>query len=142
MPVGVEQVEVVAAHSQVDGVLDVGDLVAEEEVRRVEEGTVLASINPDGAGLRIQNVKGVVVQDERGDASPVRVGEGRQREDLRHLPGRAIQQVAGRVYAEDACADRVDLGQGEDVHDGADLIAAVRAGLAVEGGVIFQAPDR
>ena len=49
VPIGMEQVQVVAAYSKIDCVFDFGNLIAEEEVWRVEEGAVFAAIDPNGA---------------------------------------------------------------------------------------------
>lgn len=92
VPIGVEQVQIVSAHCQVDcRVYGVGDLVAEIEIRRVGEGAIFAGKNPHRARGGVEHVQISVIEGERGDAPPIGVWQGGEWNCLRHLPGRAIQ---------------------------------------------------
>ena len=82
----VEQVEVVAAHGEVDGVLDAGDLVAEKKYGGSTKVPLLP-VNPDRPGFRVQDVQGIVIQDERCGALQLVLGGGGKGKTCGTFPG-------------------------------------------------------
>ena len=64
MPIGVKQLEVITAHRKIDGIFDIGYLVAKEEIGIIGKDAILPAIHPYRPRPGVQNIKIVVIQHE------------------------------------------------------------------------------
>lgn len=133
MAIGVEEVEFTPVYGEVYHVGHWGDVRVEEEAGARGEFVVVAVVDPDGVGLRVEDIEDVVIEGEGAGAAPVAVGgeEGDGDRGIRFVE--AVNQDAIGVHAKHLRVEGIDGGEDGDVYEGADDEAFVREGAAAEG---------
>src|SRR5258708_19395439 len=99
MPIGVENVQVVPADSQIDGIVQRGYLSSKEEIRTIHERSVFSNVDPHSPRLCIQDIQIAAVQGEGLNASPIRI-RSRHRDALADISRGTIEQVSASIHTQ------------------------------------------
>ncbi len=139
MSVFVQKIEFAPIDGEVNHVGHGRNVGVEKEAGAGAEFVVVAVVNPDGVGLRVEDVEGVLVEGEGDGVAPIAIG-GEEGDGDRGVGFvEAVNEDAISIHAQDLGVEVVDRGQDGDVNEGADDEAFVGEGATAEGLVGFVA---
>src|SRR5262245_10229919 len=87
MSICMKQIHVVATHCKINGIIDIGNLIAKIEIGRINKRAIFANKYPHRTRGCVKNIQIAIIQNKGSDASPVRIREIRQRNGLWNLTG-------------------------------------------------------